>query len=233
MIFRKIKDNGNITFERITEEELAQNKQWCLDGLVFSRDVPEDAVDNLIKELIQDELEALEDMEDVEDEDDCDEEIDDDEETHTISLTLKKINGKLRKTASIDSALIPDQKSQSLLSMLPYMDADAIKDAMQIFNEDITLCVDQTLIDLLPILSKDGCDELFIKIAFDNNNKDSQTLSTLAPFISEKSLSKFVDKYISGEIDNDSVDINALYPYLSSKDVKRLFKHIVSQKNEQ
>lgn len=226
MIFRKIKNNENITFERITEEELAQNKQLYLDGLVFSRDVPEDEVDDLIKELIQDELEN---MEEAKDEDDCDDDIDDeDEESHSISLTFKKVNGKLRKTASIDSALIPDQRSQSLLSMLPYMDADAIKNIM--LNKDMTLGLDPTLTELLPILSKDGCDELFIEIVFDNNNKDSQTLSALAPFISEKSLSKFVDKYISGEIDNDSVDLNALYPYLSSKDVKRLFKYIVSQK---
>lgn len=232
MIFRKIKNNGNITFERITEEELAQNKQFFLDGLVFSRDVPEDEVDDLIKELIQDELEEMEEAEANKDDDDEEDDEDENDDEYEVSLTLKKVNGKLRKTASIDSALVPNQKSKSLLSMLPYMDAEAIKSVMNIFNQDITLGVDSTLTDLLPILSKDGCDELFIEIAFDNDDKYSQTLSALAPFISEKSLSKFVDKYISGEIDSDSVDLNALYPYLSSKDVKRLFKYIVSQKNK-
>lgn len=225
MIFRKIKNNGNITFERITEEELAQNKQFFLDGLVFSRDVPEDEVDDLIKELIQDELEEMEEAKDNDD----DEDENDDE--YEVSLTLKKVNGKLRKTASIDSTLVPDQKSKSILSMLPYMDANAIKNAMNILNEDVALGTDSIWTDLLPILSKDGCDELFIEIAFDNNNKYSQTLSALAPFVSEDSLSKFVDKYIDGEIDSDSVDLNALYPYLSSKDIKRLFKYVVSKKH--
>ena len=82
----------------------------------------------------------------------------------------------------------------------------------------------------MPFLDEKDCDALFLKIALDADKKYEHSLVSLAPFVSEECLSKLVDKFVSGELQD--VDMDGLYPFLSSKDVKRLFKYIVSKKDE-
>ena len=68
-----------------------------------------------------------------------------------------------------------------------------------------------------------------MKLVIDKNNQNRYKLSAMGPFISNECLSKLVDEYINGNYQD--IQMDALYPFMNSKDVKRLFKYIISQKN--
>ena len=67
---------------------------------------------------------------------------------------------------------------------------------------------------------------LFMKALQDGNHQFDPL--EIAPFVSSKSLSKVVDEYLNGQFQHTAMD--ELYPFLSPTDVKRVFKHIMSQK---
>jgi len=64
----------------------------------------------------------------------------------------------------------------------------------------------------------------------EDNNKSKQSIICLAPFISKECLSSLVDEYIKGNY--QEVQIDHLYPFMDSQDVKRVFKYIISKKEE-
>lgn len=122
------------------------------------------------------------------------------------------------------------QKKNKLLQILPFLDDDDIHEVAEDILSDPDKYCGLNLCEIMPFLSEKDCDALFLRIALDTDNKYEYSPTSLAPFVSEKCLSMLVDKYIAGEL--QVIDMDELYPFLSSKDVKRLFKYIVSKKDE-
>lgn len=116
------------------------------------------------------------------------------------------------------------------MQILPFLDDEDVHEIVEDILSDPTKYDGLNLSCVMPFLDENDCDALFLKIALDADKKYEHSLVSLAPFVSEECLSKLVDKFVSGELQD--VDMDGLYPFLSSKDVKRLFKYIVSKKDE-
>lgn len=123
-----------------------------------------------------------------------------------------------------------NKKANKLVQILPFLDDEDLHEIAEDILSDPAKYEGLNLSCVMPFLDEKDCDALFLKIALDTDKKDEHSLVSLAPFVSEECLSKLLDKFVSGELQD--IDMDELYPFLSSKDVKRLFKYIVSKKDE-
>lgn len=228
MILKKILQDGKTVYEPITFEEAIEKRAEKSD-FVFTDEDEKDKFDDLL-----DEIENVEE----------DSTQNENSEEKTPSLdSLKDVLKKVEKIAQKGYGIGTNlgnlflnigsekyQKKNKLLQILPFLDDDDIHEVAEDILSDPDKYCGLNLCEIMPFLSGKDCDALFLRIVLDTDNKYEYSPTSLAPFVSEKCLSMLVDKYIAGEL--QVVDMDELYPFLSSKDVKRLFKYIVSKKDE-
>ena len=215
MILKKVILNNKVVFEEISFEDALkyENKR----ELVFTDEDEKDDFEDALEEL----EEAMEEIEELE------EEIKEKKNKYiNLNFNEKDFSESFAKMFSIKQG----SKSNKLLGALPFMDKE---DTYELVEEIISKpeeYKDINLVTIFPFLTTEDCDKLFDKFILDDNNSSKQSLTALAPFVSKECLSRVVDEYLKGNYQD--IHIDHLYPFMDSKDVKRIFKYILSKKEE-
>lgn len=248
MILKKTIQNEKTVYAPITFEEAIKDRDEK-DDLIFTDDDEKKNFDDILAQIEKAESQATNESEkndqsasvDGDDEDGDDE---DDDDTvlswDTVKSALKQAGQFAKKGIHVVDASLGNlfsglsgeksKKANKLMQILPFLDDEDVHEIVEDILSDPTKYDGLNLSCVMPFLDEKDCDALFLKIALDADKKYEHSLVSLAPFVSEECLSKLVDKFVSGELQD--VDMDGLYPFLSSKDVKRLFKYIVSKKDE-
>lgn len=130
------------------------------------------------------------------------------------------------KKSEEDKDTTKDPKAKKILSILPFMDDEDIKEFLiPYLNGELSL-EDLPIVSMMPFLDDESCSEVFLKVC--DNPNSTISISGLLPFVPEECLSVVVDGYINGKYQHLNMDI--IYPFLDSKDVKKLFRFILSKK---
>ena len=132
------------------------------------------------------------------------------------------------KNMKRDTSWDPHSKIAKLMKVLPFLKKADLSEYIDEILEDNESFKEIDIMGFLPFLSQDHCDKLFLKAIQDGNTK--YNASSIAPFVSEKVLSVIVDQYLEGKLPQEE-RMDSLYPFLSSADVKRVFQHLIKQKD--
>ena len=250
MILKKTIQNEKTVYAPITFEEAIKDRDEK-DDFIFTDDDEKKNFDDILAQIENAESQAMNESEengqsasvDDDDEDDDDGNDDDDDTVlswDTVKSALKQAGQFAKKGIHVVDASLGNlfsgfggeksKKANKLMQILPFLDDEDVHEIVEDILSDPTKYDGLNLSCVMPFLDEKDCDALFLKIALDADKKYEHSLVSLAPFVSEECLSKLVDKFVSGELQD--VDMDRLYPFLSSKDVKRLFKYIVSKKDE-
>ena len=215
MILKKVMIDNKVVFEEISFEDALkyENKE----ELVFTDEDEQDEFEDALEEL----EEAKEEIEELE------EEINDlkNKNIH-LNFNGKGFNFDFGNLFSMKSG----SKSNKLIGALPFMNKEDTYEIVEEILNNKEEYKDVSLVSVFPFLEKKDCDKLFNKFVLEDNNKSKQSIICLAPFISKECLSSLVDEYIKGNY--QEVQIDHLYPFMDSQDVKRVFKYIISKKEE-
>lgn len=250
MILKKTIQNEKTVYAPITFEEAIKDRDEK-DDFIFTDDDEKKNFDDILAQIEKAESQTTNGSEkndqsasvDDDDEDDDDGNDDDDDTVlswDTVKSALKQAGQFAKKGIHVVDASLGNlfsgfggeksKKANKLMQILPFLDDEDVHEIVEDILSDPTKYDGLNLSCVMPFLDEKDCDALFLKIALDADKKYEHSLVSLAPFVSEECLSKLVDKFVSGELQD--VDMDRLYPFLSSKDVKRLFKYIVSKKDE-
>lgn len=250
MILKKTIQNEKTVYAPITFEEAIKDRDEK-DDFIFTDDDEKKNFDDILAQIENAESQTTNESEendqsasvDDDDEDDDDGNDDDDDTVlswDTVKSALKQAGQFAKKGIHVVDASLGNlfsgfggeksKKTNKLMQILPFLDDEDVHEIVEDILSDPTKYDGLNLSCVMPFLDEKDCDALFLKIALDADKKYEHSLVSLAPFVSEECLSKLVDKFVSGELQD--VDMDRLYPFLSSKDVKRLFKYIVSKKDE-
>lgn len=251
MILKKTIQNEKTVYAPITFEEAIKDRDEK-DDFIFTDDDEKKNFDDILAQIEKAESQTTNGSEknddqsasvDDDDEDDDDGNDDDDDTVlswDTVKSALKQAGQFAKKGIHVVDASLGNlfsgfggeksKKTNKLMQILPFLDDEDVHEIVEDILSDPTKYDGLNLSCVMPFLDEKDCDALFLKIALDADKKYEHSLVSLAPFVSEECLSKLVDKFVSGELQD--VDMDRLYPFLSSKDVKRLFKYIVSKKDE-
>lgn len=249
MILKKTIQNEKTVYAPITFEEAIKDRDEK-DDFIFTDDDEKKNFDDILAQIENAESQAMNESEEndqsasVDDNDEDDDDNDDDDDTvlswDTVKSALKQAGQFAKKGIHVVDASLGNlfsgfsgeksKKANKLMQILPFLDDEDVHEIVEDILSDPTKYDGLNLSCVMPFLDEKDCDALFLKIALDADKKYEHSLVSLAPFVSEECLSKLVDKFVSGELQD--VDMDGLYPFLSSKDVKRLFKYIVSKKDE-
>lgn len=220
MILKKVVNGDNVIYVPISFEEALnyENK----NELEFTDEDERDEFEEHLEEL--EELE--EDIEDI------NERIDDlNKKTgHKSGFDFSEFGKFFENIGNLFTNKKKNtSKSKKLIAALPFLDEEDLHEIVEEILNNSSDYEDLDLVTVMPFLSQKDCDELFMKLVIDKNNQNRYKLSAMGPFISNECLSKLVDEYINGNCQD--IQMDTLYPFMNSKDVKRLFKYIISQKN--
>lgn len=246
MILKKTIQNEKTVYAPITFEEAIKDRDEK-DDFIFTDDDEKKNFDDILAQIENAESQAMNESEEngqSANVDDDDEDNDDDDDAvlswDTFKSALKQAGQFAKKGIHVVDASLGNlfsgfggeksKKTNKLMQILPFLDDEDVHEIVEDILSDPTKYDGLNLSCVMPFLDEKDCDALFLKIALDADKKYEHSLVSLAPFVSEECLSKLVDKFVSGELQD--VDMDRLYPFLSSKDVKRLFKYIVSKKDE-
>lgn len=215
MILKKVVVNDKVVFEEISFEDALQYEHK--DELVFTDEDEKDDFEDALEEL-EEELEEIEELE---------EEVKKRKsKTFNFNINGKGFNFDFGNVFSIKEGT----KSNKLLGALPFMDKEDTYEMVEEILNNPSEYQDINLVSIFPFLEKEDCDKLFNKLILEDNNVSNQCITSLAPFISQECLSSLVNEYIKGNY--QEVQIDHLYPFMNSKDVKRVFKYILSKRED-
>lgn len=249
MILKKTIQNEKTVYAPITFEEAIKDRDEK-DDFIFTDDDEKKNFDDILAQIEKAESQTTNGSEEndqsasVDDDDEDNNDNGDDDDTvlswDTVKSALKQAGQFAKKGIHVVDASLGNlfsgfggeksKKANKLMQILPFLDDEDVHEIVEDILSDPTKYDGLNLSCVMPFLDEKDCDALFLKIALDADKKYEHSLVSLAPFVSEECLSKLVDKFVSGELQD--VDMDRLYPFLSSKDVKRLFKYIVSKKDE-
>lgn len=243
MILKKTIQNEKTVYAPITFEEAIKDRDEK-DDLIFTDDDEKKNFDDILAQIEKAESQATNESEKNDQSASVDGDDEDDDDTllswDTVKSALKQAGQFAKKGIHVVDASLGNlfsglsgeksKKANKLMQILPFLDDEDVHEIVEDILSDPTKYDGLNLSCVMPFLDEKDCDALFLKIALDADKKYEHSLVSLAPFVSEECLSKLVDKFVSGELQD--VDMDGLYPFLSSKDVKRLFKYIVSKKDE-
>jgi hypothetical protein len=128
-----------------------------------------------------------------------------------------------------DVSANPNSKIAKLMKVLPFLEEEDLSDFIKEVLSGKESLKDINIMAFLPFLSEEDCDKLFLKAIHDGNTR--YKASSIAPFVSEEVLSVIVDQYLEGKLPQEQ-RMDSLYPFLSSADVKRVFQHLLQQKDD-
>lgn len=118
-------------------------------------------------------------------------------------------------------------KSSKLVSILPFLEKEELKEVVEMILNDDEAVKDLPLATVFPFLEPEDIDKIFVHNMKRLSSKD---LASIIPFVSQEALSKLVDEYIAGNI--EQVNIDVLYPFLNQSDIKKIFFHELRKKKE-
>lgn len=249
MILKKTIQNEKTVYAPITFEEAIKDRDEK-DDFIFTDNDEKKNFDDILSQIEKSESQATNESEqndqsaNVDDDDENNDDNDDGDDTvlswDAVKSALKQAGQFAKKGIHVVDASLGNlfsgfggeksKKANKLMQILPFLDDEDVHEIVEDILSDPAKYDGLNLSCVMPFLDEKDCDALFLKIALDADKKYEHSLVSLAPFVSEECLSKLVDKFVSGELQD--VDMDGLYPFLSSKDVKRLFKYIVSKKDE-
>lgn len=140
------------------------------------------------------------------------------ESIEDVSEVINKAFGKLKDTFSFDFSNEKNSRTQTLVSLLPFLDDEELDEIAKMIIDNHEDLKGLKLSTIFPFLKEEQCDAIFnAKMS----SLSQSEISSIIPFVSKKVLSKLVDEYLAGRL--PKVNMNALYPFLDKEDIKRIF----------